>query len=106
MTAWKVGEEMRDSRVAKLLDRTPSHRFSQGDAAELRRWSGEVRAVVQRLALPEENVLTVSESRRLDSDGLSREELVFRREDGSAFTAMLVRPDEQTQQTALVAYGA
>ncbi len=105
MTVWKAGDKMRDSRVAKLLDRTPSHRFSQGDAAELRRWAGEVRAVVQRLALPEQTVLTVEESRRLDSDGLSREELVFRREDGSAFTAMLVKPDEQTRQAAVVAYG-
>ncbi|GIH08159.1 hypothetical protein Rhe02_62260 [Rhizocola hellebori] len=97
---------MWDSRVARLLDRTPSHRFSQGEVAELRRWSGEVRAVVQRLALPEQCVLAVQESRRLDSDGLSREELVFRRDDGSTFTAMLVRPDEQTQQGAVVAYGA
>lgn len=37
----------------RLLDRVPIHRFAVGDPGELRRWSQAVRAVVQRLALPE-----------------------------------------------------
>lgn len=106
MTTQKVGNSMHDSRVARLLDRTPSLRFAPGDQAELRRWSASVRAAVQRLALPEQVTFTAELIGVTKEGGLRREAYLLRRDDGSTFAATLVRLDDDVDRPAVLAHSA